>query len=227
MSRPMIAGASRRPRLLPPLFGLMSSVALIALTSACAFASELDLQLPTLDGGQRQLLFIGLGVCIVGMLFGLLMFNQVKGMPAHKAMLDVSHIIYETCKAYLLKQGQLLIVLELFIGACIVYYFGVIQHLDVARVLTILGILPDSRYEQGEVVMKPGDLVALYTDGVSEGANPSGEQWGEARLIEALNRADRQPCADIAREIAATVRAFEGEQGATDDITLVIARRRS
>ena len=60
------------------------------------------------------------------MLFGLAMFNQVKAMPAHKSMLDVSNIIYETCKTYLLQQGRLLMVLEVFIGACIVYYFGVL-----------------------------------------------------------------------------------------------------
>jgi K(+)-stimulated pyrophosphate-energized sodium pump len=53
-------------------------------------------------------------------------------------MLDVSHTIYETCKAYLLKQGQLLMILEVFIGACIIYYFGFIQHLDAMRVLTII-----------------------------------------------------------------------------------------
>jgi K(+)-stimulated pyrophosphate-energized sodium pump len=103
-----------------------------------AYASELDLQLPTLDAGQRQLLFIGLGVCVLGMLFGLVMFNQVKAMPAHKSMLDVSAIIYETCKTYLLQQGRLLLVLEAFIAACIVYYFGALQHMGVARVLTII-----------------------------------------------------------------------------------------
>jgi K(+)-stimulated pyrophosphate-energized sodium pump len=103
-----------------------------------AVASELDLKLPTLDPGQRMLLMIGLAVCLFGMAFGMLMFTQVKNMPAHKSMLDVSHTIYETCKAYLLKQGQLLMVLELFIGACIVYYFGVLQHLSAGRVLTII-----------------------------------------------------------------------------------------
>ena len=67
---------------------------------------------PTLDPGQQQLLVYGMGVCVLGMVFGMVMFFQVKNMPAHKAMLDVSHTIYETCKAYLLKQGQLLMVLE-------------------------------------------------------------------------------------------------------------------
>ncbi len=128
------AGAALRRLTLPALFAVLAA----AFLPAAAFASELDLQLPTLDPAQRQLLFIGLGVCVLGMLFGLMMFNQVKAMPAHKSMLDVSNIIYETCKAYLLKQGQLLMVLELFIGACIVYYFGFLQHLDAMRVATIL-----------------------------------------------------------------------------------------
>jgi len=113
-------------------------VAAAILFPAMALASELDLQLPSLDAGQRQLLVYGIGVCVLGMVFGWIMFNQVKAMPAHKSMLDVSHTIYETCKAYLLKQGQLLLVLEIFIGACIVYYFGFIQHLDAGRVITIL-----------------------------------------------------------------------------------------
>ncbi|MFM7230957.1 MAG: sodium-translocating pyrophosphatase [bacterium] len=109
-----------------------------ALVPAVAFASELDLQLPMLNDPQRHLLLMGLAVCVFGMLFGLMMFAQVKAMPAHKSMLDVSNTIYETCKAYLLKQGQLLMVLEIFIGACIVYYFGFLQHLEASRVLTIL-----------------------------------------------------------------------------------------
>ena len=128
------AGAALRRWTLPALLAALVA----ALLPVAARASELDLQLPVLDPAQRQLLLIGLGVCVVGMLFGLVMFQQVKGMPAHQSMLDVSHTIYETCKAYLLKQGQLLIVLELFIGACIVYYFGFLQKLDAMRVITII-----------------------------------------------------------------------------------------
>src|SRR5206468_2471262 len=116
----------------------LSAALALGLLPAAAFASELELALPTLDPSQRTLLMAGLAVCVIGMPFGLVMFNQVKAMPAHKAMLDVSHTIYETCKAYLLKQGQLLVVLELFIGACIVYYFGFLQHMEAMRVLTIL-----------------------------------------------------------------------------------------
>lgn len=128
------AGTALRKLTVPGLLALLAGMLLPAL----AFASELDLQLPTLDASQRQLLFYGIGVCIAGMAFGMVMFVQVKAMPAHKLMLDVSHTIYETCKAYLLKQGQLLMVLEVFIGSCIVYYFGVLQHLDAMKVVTIL-----------------------------------------------------------------------------------------
>jgi len=128
------AGSALRKTTLPGLLALVAGMLLPTL----AFASELDLQLPTLDAGQRQLLFWGIGVCVAGMAFGMLMFQQVKAMPAHKLMLDVSNTIYETCKAYLLKQGQLLMVLEVFIAVCIVYYFGVLQHLDAVKVLTII-----------------------------------------------------------------------------------------
>ncbi len=128
------AGEALRRLTLPALLAALAAAAL----PAAVAANELDLQLPVLDPAQRQLLMMGLGVCVLGMLFGLVMFNQVKAMPAHKSMLDVSHTIYETCKAYLLKQGQLLVVLELFIGVCIVYYFGFLQKLDAMRVVTIL-----------------------------------------------------------------------------------------
>jgi len=72
------------------------------------------------------------------MLFGYAMFRQVKAMPAHRSMLEVSNIIWETCKTYILQQGRLLLVLEIFIGACIAYYFGVLEHQGVGKVALIL-----------------------------------------------------------------------------------------
>ncbi len=137
MTKRRTAGSLFR-RLLPRGGLLALLVGLAIALPVRAFASELDLELPTLDAAQRQMLLIGMGVCVAGMLFGLAMFNQVKAMPAHKSMLDVSHIIYETCKAYLIQQGKLLAVLEIFIGACIVYYFGFLQHVAPLRVLMIL-----------------------------------------------------------------------------------------
>src|SRR5687768_10817010 len=138
MNRPITPGASAWARLTPGLGMLAASLVALLWTGTAAYASELDLQLPVLDPGQRQMLWIGLGVCVAGMLFGLVMFNQVKAMPAHSSMLDVSAIIYETCKTYLIQQGRLLLILEAFIAACIVYYFGVLQHLDASRVVTII-----------------------------------------------------------------------------------------
>ena len=90
---------------------------------------------------------------------------------------------------------------------------------------TILGILAGSSYVQGEAVLNTGDLVALYTDGVSEGANGSGEQWGDDRLLDALRAGMKLSARELTDDIARQVRAFEGDAGPTDDITLLIARR--
>ena len=99
-------------RLASPPFLALAGLAAALFAPAIARASELDLALPTLDPSQRQLLMVGLVVCVLGMLFGLVMYQQVKRMPAHKSMLEVSNIIYETCKTYLLQQGRLLVILE-------------------------------------------------------------------------------------------------------------------
>ena len=145
----MSRAAGPAPRTHQPtrwIAGLAALVATLGLPTFAA-ASELDLRIPVLDttyhlfgssvsGGT--LLLGGLGVCVIGMLFGLAMFNQVKAMPAHAAMLNVSSIIYETCKAYLLQQGRLLTVLWVFIAACIVYYFAVLQHSPASTVGLIL-----------------------------------------------------------------------------------------
>jgi len=90
---------------------------------------EVNLILPSLAQGSflglngHQLLLWGLLVCVFGLLFGLTTYLQVKKLPVHKAMLEVSEMIYETCKTYLLQQGKLLLILELFIGTIIVLYF--------------------------------------------------------------------------------------------------------
>jgi K(+)-stimulated pyrophosphate-energized sodium pump len=130
------------------LLSVPGTAALAALgLPAAARASELDLQLPVIDTTYqlfgagipgRTLLLLGLGVCVLGMAFGWAMYRQVKRMPAHQSMLDVSSTIYETCKTYLLQQGRLLMVLELFIAACIVYYFGVLERQGPGKVALIL-----------------------------------------------------------------------------------------
>src|SRR5213083_2900653 len=88
--------------------------------------------------GGRTLLTFGLGVCVLGFLFGLTIYGQLKRMPVHRSMLEVSELIYETCKTYLITQGKFILVLEAFIGVIIVVYFGALQHYDAARVIIIL-----------------------------------------------------------------------------------------
>lgn len=120
--------------------------AALTLLTSSAFASEADLVIPNLNIAFPLLgnltghsIFVGGAiVSILGILFGLYEFTGIKNMPAHKSMLEVSNLIYETCKTYLFQQGKLLMGLELFIGACIVYYFGVLMGFDAGRVAIIL-----------------------------------------------------------------------------------------
>src|SRR5579859_3466141 len=84
------------------------------------------------------LLMIGLGVSVLGFLFGLVMYKHLRNLPVHKSMLEVSELIYETCKTYLITQGKFLLILEIFIGAVIVLYFGVLSDYDAVKVLIIL-----------------------------------------------------------------------------------------
>ena len=75
-----------------------------------------------------SLLNAGLVVSALGMLFGYMIYSNLKNMEVHKSMLEISELIYETCKTYLVTQLKFILILEAFIGAVIVYYFGVAQH---------------------------------------------------------------------------------------------------
>ena len=75
------------------------------------------------------LLMLGLIVCAAGLLFGLVIYSQLKKMPVHKSMLEISELIYETCKTYLLRQGRFLLILEVFIGTIMAVYFWYLQHM--------------------------------------------------------------------------------------------------
>src|SRR3990170_3543732 len=95
---------------------IILSFIFLLIGSATAFASEADLKIPALNPNQNSLLMYGLIVCVLGMLFGIFQFFKVKKMRAHKSMLDVAQIIFETCKTYLLQQGKFLVVLFIFIS---------------------------------------------------------------------------------------------------------------
>ncbi len=123
------------------------AVGLLALLSAgAAHASEADLVIPDMAkvsflGGAitgKSLLLLGLIVCVGGLLFGLVQYSQLKNLPVHKSMREISELIYETCKTYLITQGKFILVLEAFIGAIMVVYFGWLQHYEPAKVLVIL-----------------------------------------------------------------------------------------
>jgi K(+)-stimulated pyrophosphate-energized sodium pump len=86
----------------------------------------------------RSLLMGGLFVCVLGLLFGLMVFTQTKNLPVHPAMREISELIYETCKTYLITQGKFILVLELFIGVIIALYYGVLERLAPLRVAIIL-----------------------------------------------------------------------------------------
>jgi K(+)-stimulated pyrophosphate-energized sodium pump len=106
---------------------------------------EASLDLPNLNSatfvggiGGRSLLMYGLVFCVLGMIFGLVIYMRLKHMPVHKSMLEVSELIFETCKTYLLTQGKFLLLLECFIGIIIVFYFGLLQGLPAYKVAIIL-----------------------------------------------------------------------------------------
>jgi K(+)-stimulated pyrophosphate-energized sodium pump len=94
----------------------------------------------TFMGGTpgRTLLMYGLGVSLAGMIFGVVIFMQLKNAPVHKSMLEISELIYETCKTYLVTQMKFILILEAFIGTIMFVYFYVIQNLPIDRVIIIL-----------------------------------------------------------------------------------------
>ncbi|MBQ9688792.1 sodium/proton-translocating pyrophosphatase, partial [bacterium] len=107
-----------------------------------AFAGEEDLVVPNIQAisaSSYNLLMIGLGVSVLGVVFGLIEFLRVKNIDVHKAMADVGNTIFETCKTYLVQQGKFLFVLELLIAICIAYYLGVLSEMGAKSVWIILG----------------------------------------------------------------------------------------
>src|SRR5213079_72140 len=126
------------------------AVAVIALTT-CAFAQsasevggEENLNLAGLslvnflgmDG--HRLLMIGILFCVFGLGFGLVIYTRLKNLPVHRAMREISELIYETCKTYLITQGKFLLLLWAFIAVVIILYFGVLLKYEAMRVVIIL-----------------------------------------------------------------------------------------
>src|SRR5437867_2078117 len=123
--------------------------ALLTATTALAqpaseTGGEANLKLPDLSQVQflgvdgHKLLTIGIVFCVFGLLFGLAIYTRLKNLPVHRAMREISELIYETCKTYLITQGKFLLLLETFIAVIIVLYFGFLLKYEAARVVIIL-----------------------------------------------------------------------------------------
>ena len=124
--------------------GLVLASAAAAHAQAAEGAGEAGLKLPDLRqvnflgvDGHRLLLW-GIAFCVFGLAFGLTMYVRLKNLPVHRAMREISELIYETCKTYLVTQGKFLALLWVFVAAIIVLYFGVLLHYEAVRVAFIM-----------------------------------------------------------------------------------------
>ena len=121
---------SRSAMVVGATFTLLLLNASAALAQPSEAAGEANLQLPDLNSVSflgmtgHNLLLIGLLFCVFGLLFGLANYIQLKNAPVHRCMLEISELIYETCKTYLLTQGKFILILWAFIAVIITAYFG-------------------------------------------------------------------------------------------------------
>ena len=134
---------------------VLSSLVVLLILTGSAFASEASLKLPNLYDTNTAsffgmpgatLLWIGFVISLLGMVFGLIQFMAIRKLPVHKAMLEISELIYETCKTYLITQGKFLAILWAFVAVIIVVYFGILTHTPAFQVViivlfSIIGIL--------------------------------------------------------------------------------------
>ncbi len=131
--------------LVASLSGLaMSLTPRLAAAAQPHHGGEANLVLPDLGSVEvlgmsgSALLQLGMVVAALGLVFGVVTLLQVKNLPTHSSMAEVSQIIWETCKTYLITQGKFIMLLEVLIGAIIAIYFGVLQHMPVVKVAMVL-----------------------------------------------------------------------------------------
>ncbi len=122
----------------------MLSAAAHAQTAPEAAGGEANLKVPDLSQvsflgvNGHALLVWGILFCIFGLCFGLAIYMRLKNLPVHRSMREMSELIYETCKTYLIAQGKFLLLLESFIAVIIILNFGVLLHDDATKVIIIL-----------------------------------------------------------------------------------------
>jgi serine phosphatase RsbU (regulator of sigma subunit) len=100
---------------------------------------------------------------------------------------------------------------------------GAVEQLQAQGI--VLGIVPEPRFEQRAVVFEPGDVLCLYTDGVTEAMNARRQLFDEERLIEVLRRSHHLPPEQIIIRIIEAVTNFAAGAAQTDDITLIVLKR--
>ncbi|MGH9515573.1 MAG: sodium-translocating pyrophosphatase [Terriglobales bacterium] len=129
------------------LFLFLTLGATGALAQPEQVSGEANLKLPDLSSVQflgmngHNLLLIGIIFCVFGLGFGLVIYSRLKNLPVHRSMLDISELIYETCKTYLTTQGKFLLLLWAFIAVIIVLYFGVLAPVPNKPVSTTLPMI--------------------------------------------------------------------------------------
>ena len=137
---------SKESKFLTRGLGFLAAGIVLLCSASAALASEAELILPdlksvkflsnTIDG--RDLLMWGLLICVLGAVFGIVQYLQLKAMKVHKSMLDISELIYETCKTYLLTQGKFIFILWALVAVIIWVYFHLLRHMESAKVVLIL-----------------------------------------------------------------------------------------
>jgi K(+)-stimulated pyrophosphate-energized sodium pump len=140
-------------------------------------ASEAKLQLPAqltdanavsfFGMSGHSLLMWGLGICVLGLLFGAAIYVQLRNMPVHKVMLEVSELIYETCKTYLFTQAKFLMILWVFITAAIVFYFGRLAEYPTGQIDPATGV---EGVQSGFPAWKVGIIVLFSLIGMAGSA---------------------------------------------------------
>ncbi len=142
----------RRKKLLGALGAATAVLTVLLLSAPAAWAGEADLVIPDLSSVTflgmtgHNLLLGGLVICVFGILFGLVQSAQIKRLPVHRSMLEISELIYETCKTYLITQGKFIAILWAFIATIMIVYFGPLRHYAFKQVaiivlFSIIGIL--------------------------------------------------------------------------------------
>jgi K(+)-stimulated pyrophosphate-energized sodium pump len=152
MQRKPGAGVSAPRIRVSPILTATAFLLFTVLFASAAVASEAELKIPDLSTVSflgmtgHNILVWGLLICILGMAFGFVQYTQIRNLPVHQSMREISELIWETCKTYLFTQGKFLAILWAFIAAIMVVYFGFLLHFATIQVViivvfSIIGIL--------------------------------------------------------------------------------------